>query len=325
MSEASANPNPPPRPRRRPPGLAQTNAAPANVNSVGQILRAAREQRGLSVEQIADMLKIRRIYLQAIEDSDWEELPELVYAQGFVRSYASFLGLDEAGASAQFKREFRGGGRRSPELEMPKPLDDHQLPDWKIIAAVVVALFMVYAIWAVATEPSAPEPIQRVAEVQKTQPPAPVETSAIPAATEQPVQPIAQTPAAETPAATGAPAPTQTGISYGATTPTRVTITAAQDSWVQVRDMDGQVVFSRVMRPGDNFRVPNEGTLSLTTGNLAGLYFTIDGKGMTPSGTPGTVFRNLSLAPDNLSSTLTEINKSAPAPAAAPTSNNAIE
>ena len=165
MSEASAKATPP-RPRRRPPNVAQTGQPQAaNVNSVGQILRAAREKRGVTVEQIAEMLKIRRVYLQAIEDSNWEELPELVYAQGFVRSYAAFLNLDESGAAAQFKREFRGG-RRTPELEMPQPLDDHQMPDIKVIISVVIALFVIFILWSAATAPPVTEKLPTVAETQ---------------------------------------------------------------------------------------------------------------------------------------------------------------
>lgn len=335
MSEASASPTPSPRPRRRPanPAAAPGAMQPANVNSVGHILRNAREQRNLTLEQIADMLKIRRVYLHAIEESDWEELPELVYAQGFVRSYAAFLNLDEAGAAAQFKREFRGG-RHTSELEMPKPLEDNQLPDMKIIGGVIVGLIVLYALWSVATTSPAPEPLPRVAEVQATQetavipPAATAETPATPITNEIPAPDAAaqsiQTAATATP---DAAAPPQTGIAYGATAPTRITITAAQDSWVQVRDADGQVVFSRVMRPGDSFRVPNEGVLSLTTGNLAGLHFNIDGKGVAPSGTPGTVLRNLPLNTQELPGALAALSKNSETntPNTPPNNNVSIE
>lgn len=336
MSENSASKSPPPRPRRRtaaPPAAGQAAAAQqaANVNTVGQILKAAREKRNFTVEQIAEMLKIRRIYLQAIEDSNWEELPELVYAQGFVRSYAAFLNLDEAAASAQFKREFRGS-RRTPELEMPKPIESNQLPDWKIIAAVVVGLLVVYSLWSAATMPSATESVPRLADVKAAE-----EKVTTEAAADMPLTPITETttatetvtaPAPETQAASAtipdAQTPPQNGIAYGATTTTRVTITAAQDSWVQVRDRDGQVLFSRVMRPGDTYRVPDGNGTTLTTGNLAGLHFLIDQKGFAPQGTPGTVLRNLSLAPEELAPYMAKLS-SAPANTPSDQNNNEPE
>ncbi len=305
----------PPPPRRRPAVRPAGAPAPANLNSVGQTLKVIREERPQSVEEIADILKIRRIYLQAIEDSNWAELPELVYAQGFVRSYADYLGQDGAAVAAQFKREFRGGPRM-PELEMPKPIEDNQVPNFKIIAGVVGGLFVLFVLWGI-THPS-----QRA----EPTPPAPTETQATPApALQSPVTPaqpatvmvtspqqpvVVAAPAATPEAAAPAPQhPPQTGIAYGSETPTRVTITAAQDSWVQVRAGDGQIIFSRVMRPGDYYRVPGDAGLTLTTGNLSGLNFDIDNQNVTPQGAPGTVLRNVPLAPESLSQGLAALNK----------------
>jgi len=326
MSEPQKSPAPQP-PRRRPPRPSGEGRpmAPANINSAGQALKVVREERGQSVEEVADMLKIRRIYLQAIEDSDWPNLPELVYAQGFVRSYADYLGQDGAAMAAQFKREFRGGPR-TPELEMPKPIEDNQTPDFKIIAGVIGGLFVLFVLWGIM------HPSQKAEAV----PPAPAPTAAQampPTVPETPMTPsvqatiaapvtvqttpttpppqIASTSPQPTSSVTAAPHVAQTGIAYGAPTATRVTITAAQDSWVQVRAGDGQVVFSRVMRPGDYYRVPPDAGLTLTTGNLSGLNFDIDNQNITPPGAPGTVMRNVSLAPESLSADLNTLIKSA--------------
>jgi len=317
MSEPQpAAPPPLPRPpRRRPPDL---QAAPANLNSVAQTLRMAREATGQSVQEIADILKIRRLYLQAVEDSDWPNLPELVYAQGFVRSYAAYLGLDGAATALQFKREFRGGPRR-PELDMPQPIDDNQTPSFKIIGGVIIGLFLIYILWATGHPRQKPEtvpPAPLEATVPETQV-QPTPTAAAPVVSTFPTTAQVSTtttarsavpaPAATQPATT--PHPPQTGIAYGAPTATRVTITAVQDSWLQVRAADGQVVFSRVMRPGDYYRVPSDAGLTLTTGNLSGLNFDIDSQNITPSGAPGTVLRNVPLTPENLSQTLGTMTK----------------
>lgn len=346
MSEAPAQ-NTDPKPRRRPMPSGMPNSSPANLNAVGNSLRLEREKRGQKLDAIADMLKIRRIYLQAIEDSDWPNLPELVYAQGFVRSYADYLGLDGAEKAAQFKKEFRGGPRVM-ELDMPKPLEDNQTPDWKIITTVIVGLGVAYIGWSALHPSEKPDsiPPAPTAETETAapapdiaQPPPSTASSTAPAAPGTPAAtpasattaaPATSTPGATTAAATptaaaNAPAtqptmaaqpsssasgkPAQTGTAYGSTTPTHVTITAAEDSWVQVHAADGQVVFSRVMRPGDYYRVPTDAGLTLTTGNLAGLYFDVDGHGMAPSDAPGTVMRDLPLAPENLLQSLTSLNK----------------
>lgn len=61
---------------------------------VGRTLREAREARGLSLREVQMELKIRQRYLEALETENLDLLPGRVYARGFLRSYARFLGLD---------------------------------------------------------------------------------------------------------------------------------------------------------------------------------------------------------------------------------------
>ena len=63
--------------------------------AIGKILQAAREDRQLTLEQVAAATHIRLRYLQAMEAGDFESLPSRVQMKGFLRSYASQLGLDE--------------------------------------------------------------------------------------------------------------------------------------------------------------------------------------------------------------------------------------
>ncbi|HWQ60800.1 MAG TPA: helix-turn-helix domain-containing protein, partial [Negativicutes bacterium] len=62
--------------------------------TVGEILRAEREKQGLTVKDIEKSTSIRALYIQAIEDGKYDVLPGEVYLKGFMRNYASFLGLD---------------------------------------------------------------------------------------------------------------------------------------------------------------------------------------------------------------------------------------
>jgi len=61
---------------------------------IGERLRNAREAKGLSLRAVADLTRIRSIYLQALEEEQFGELPGAVYARGFLRTYADALGLD---------------------------------------------------------------------------------------------------------------------------------------------------------------------------------------------------------------------------------------
>ncbi|GLG00627.1 XRE family transcriptional regulator [Alicyclobacillus hesperidum subsp. aegles] len=64
------------------------------MQELGQILRSKRESLGLTLDDIEERTKIRKRYVEALEDGDWSVLPGRVYARGFVRTYAEVLGLD---------------------------------------------------------------------------------------------------------------------------------------------------------------------------------------------------------------------------------------
>ncbi len=73
---------------------------------VGGALRDAREQRGLSLDQLARVTKIRVTTLQAIETNRREKLPEVIYLRGFVRAYAREVGLDPADTVTEYLDQF---------------------------------------------------------------------------------------------------------------------------------------------------------------------------------------------------------------------------
>jgi len=64
------------------------------MSHVGRQLRKAREEKGLSLEQVQKSTRIKRVYLEAIEADRFDDLPGPVQARGFIRSYASHVGLD---------------------------------------------------------------------------------------------------------------------------------------------------------------------------------------------------------------------------------------
>lgn len=74
-------------------------------------------------------------------------------------------------------------------------------------------------------------------------------------------------------------------------------ITATQDAWVQVTDPSGNILFSKVMHPGDSWPVPQLAGLKMTTGNAGGTIITTDGKPGQPLGTAGVVLHNYQLTP----------------------------
>ena len=72
---------------------------------VGEILKQAREEKNISLEEISRATKIRKRYLSEIEKGEYETLPPDVYARGFVKRCAGFLDLDVERISFLYKRE----------------------------------------------------------------------------------------------------------------------------------------------------------------------------------------------------------------------------
>lgn len=73
---------------------------------LGHLLHQKRLQRRLTLEEIAQEIKIKSIFLAAIERGEYNKLPSPAYAQGFVKNYASYLGVSKAETTVLFKREF---------------------------------------------------------------------------------------------------------------------------------------------------------------------------------------------------------------------------
>lgn len=80
----------------------------------------------------------------------------------------------------------------------------------------------------------------------------------------------------------------------------RIVIRANADSWVQVRDNDGELILTRMLRAGDSYRVPNKDGLTLLTGNAGALEIYVDGRKAPPIGPGGAIRRDVALDADRL-------------------------
>jgi cytoskeleton protein RodZ len=85
---------------------------------IGSILRQARERRQIELSDVEDATRIRARFLRAIEDEEWDALPGGFYTRGFIRTYASFLGLDGERLAEEFRRAVEGSRPGGPGSEM---------------------------------------------------------------------------------------------------------------------------------------------------------------------------------------------------------------
>lgn len=112
---------------------------------IGPTLREARIRRKLDLPEAEDAIKIRVRYLQAIENEEWDALPGGAYTRGFIRTYASYLGLDGDRLADDYRR-ISGplGGERVPSRVEPVPTGMRRsgspLTGRVVVAAVCVGL-----------------------------------------------------------------------------------------------------------------------------------------------------------------------------------------
>jgi uncharacterized protein YecT (DUF1311 family) len=92
----------------------------------------------------------------------------------------------------------------------------------------------------------------------------------------------------------------------------RITLIATQDSWIEIRDNEGDRILARTLEPGDEYRVPAQDNLRLLTGNAGGVKVAVDGDEIGRLGRSAEVIRNLELTPDSLRSAVIRSNSRPP-------------
>jgi len=135
-----------------------------DIEPVGDVLRARREERGEDLRYVAQILRIRYPYLKAIEDSLIDELPGPTYAIGFVRTYGEHLGLDSRDLVTRFKAEVDGLNARS-DLHFPAPIPEGGVPSGAVLIVAVVMAFGIFGTWSYLSAPD-----DTVAEIVPTMP-----------------------------------------------------------------------------------------------------------------------------------------------------------
>ncbi len=119
----------------------------ADSATLGAHLRAVREHKGLSLLQVAEATRVRRLYLEALERDDIAPLPSRPFAVGYVRAYGRALGLDGDAAVARFKAE---NPEATQALRAPLGVSFDANPRRRVIYAGAAVLVVAVALWNIA-------------------------------------------------------------------------------------------------------------------------------------------------------------------------------
>ena len=128
---------------------AGTGAAPslASGSHIGAALQAVREFRGLSLEEVSDITRVRPSYLAALEEMRLVDLPSRPFVIGYLRAYAQALGLEPDAAVTRFRAE---QGEGVAKLNDPVGVSRQGDPRVAAVAMAGVVIIAVVVIWNVA-------------------------------------------------------------------------------------------------------------------------------------------------------------------------------
>ncbi len=249
------------------------DAEPENIDPtpVGTRLRAAREEKQLTLEEIAGQTRIPRRHLESLEAGDWDKLPAQTYTIGFAKSYASVVGLDRSEVADQLREEMGGHRPETAANEVFQPVDPARtMPRWLVLGAIVAVILLVLAMsWYGnrSLEGGDPDPVATEADE------APDGAPATPA--EAPAEPVAEGP---------------------------VVITAEDPAWVRITERDGRTLFEGMLSAGQSYQVPDTATAPLLrAGKPEALRITVGTATAPPIGPPATIVSDVSLlGPDLL-------------------------
>lgn len=261
------------------------------LNEFGLHLRQARENRGLSLRQIAGATKISTVALEALERGDFSRLPGGIFSRAFVRAYAIEVGLDPDETVQQYAALAEAIANAASRPPVPAEISDddraflerqRQAGVWlRVVAAVLfVAIIGGFAWWMTSRSK------QSASAQTPVEPPPSQTTPAQTAPTVSPASSASSTSEAPAPAAPQAHAIV-------------LKLHADDGSWVQVT-ADGRSVMSRNLTAGETQTIEADREVALQFGNAGAISWTINGRTAKALGGPGEVKR-ATITPDNVS------------------------
>ena len=241
------------------------------MQTVGDILRAERERKGLTIKDVESAISIRALYLNAIEEGNYSIVPGEVYLKGFIRNYANYLGLNpqevlevyrqnknpQANAAVPPQDDYLAEKPATAERESRSTNSSNKLVKWLALAIVTAGIVTGVAWWSSINK-----------KPEQTPPPsANQQTPVSPQPTSPPLQPtIPAVPA------------------------TKVVVTAkySDNCWTQII-ADGKEIFEGTPKKGDTHTWEAAKTLSAKFGNAGAVDIEYNGSSVGKIGGSGQV------------------------------------
>ncbi|MCD9185239.1 MAG: helix-turn-helix domain-containing protein [Pyrinomonadaceae bacterium] len=120
--------------------------------TLGEKLRQAREERGISIAEVAEQTRISPHYLEFIENDDYRTLPGGIFNKGFVKSYAKYVGIDENEALQDYSKLISSQDSEiseEPKTYRPEVLTDDRSSSSILPTLIIAAIILGLMTWGV--------------------------------------------------------------------------------------------------------------------------------------------------------------------------------
>jgi len=243
------------------------------MEKFSEYLRKQREEKRVRLSDVSVQTRISLKFLEAIEDGNFEILPE-TYIRAFIRDYAKAIGLDPEETIKHFDEHIEATKAAAQQVEVTLPDKSKQTPitltNTQKIFAGIIGLGILVGLSYLAFSPSKKQPVdinayENLEDVNQKK-----FDSAYTAATTK---------------------PTAKADSAG------LMLSADDTVWVNLVIDDGRT-YDLLMRPGNRFVFWGRKKFNMTIGNAGGLLISLNGHRYPPLGKPGIVIRNVTIFKD---------------------------
>ncbi len=258
-------------------GIIKVNSISTDIKSnatevsVGKMLKQARQAhkvRDLNI--IAEELCIKPYLLEALEQGDFASFPSSCYATGFLKNYASYLGMDTKEVVSRYEMEY-AGSKECVVLAFPEAENYNKLPLKSMAGVATLCVVILAGVWTGFHNFKAEEAGD--------------------------VAPSTNNRSMETNINAPAPPEAQEAVAISSD---EVRLKATQDVWVRLSDQEGSIRVEKILAKGEDLIAPADEGLSLMTNNAAGLSVYVDGTSSVALGREGEIIESIKLEQEEL-------------------------
>lgn len=273
---------------------------------VGLLLKEVRLKLCKTLPEISQELCIRKVYLAAIEESDYDNIPEYPYGIGFIRSYADYLGLSGVDIVQMYKEEAEANFRKNNPYFVIEPQVEATVPSKKYLMISLLAVIAVYFAWSTynhlnSIEEPATAQINTIDATEESNVNFPLKvedysttsdstdaTSAeenVPvidatnAENSNPQVVVKETSFKDPEKKVEAAAIITASVSEAkpAKDEKALVLKVSKETWVEVKN-DQKLYLSKVLQPGESYPLPSDSNLRLSVGKADGVQILLNGK-----------------------------------------------